>query len=461
MNSVHFIYGNQSLELEEVSAAVINDLLEGIDRENGLVTYDVEDLLGSEPGKEKKLISEFQNTCDTVSFFASKIIVHIKNLQKIPGKKSPTADIEKKLNDINLVKQTIGNDSMWFDMDSLTKHIDSHQHVTGRQIVQKVLHLGKKSFYLELNPNWSDRVIYRQSGNNQEGIEIKELIKERLKTDIQFEPPTTDIPQSNSDSDRFVTLLKNYISDPPDHVRFVLTSNMRNLREINKGISDLLSKKAKVRKLTVAYDDFNPVDWVVTRARTKNLMLDRNSAALLIEIAGTDYSILDMELNKLSLRLPNNSKITPEDLLSNTSHSKKFSIFRIANFLVQKDVKNTFESLESVIKNHPSDAVSVFGLIASQFRRLLKIAWMTEAEFSESNIVNRLKINKWVAEQAIKHSRRFTTKELENIVVQLSKSDLQIKYYLKDALIILENLCFQICNGTFKEKNHIERRWVP
>ena len=90
MNSVHFIYGNQSLELEEVSAAVINDLLEGIDRENGLVTYDVEDLLSSEPGKEKKLISEFQNTCDTVSFFASKIIVHIKNLQKIPGKKSPT-----------------------------------------------------------------------------------------------------------------------------------------------------------------------------------------------------------------------------------------------------------------------------------------------------------------------------------------------------------------------------------
>jgi len=461
MNSIHFIYGNQSLEIDEVSNQLIHELLSGVERENGLVTYDVEDFFGSEPGKEKKLINEFQSTCDTISFFSPKIVVHIRNLQKIPAKKSPIEGIEKGLAEINLVKQSEGDDTVWYDMDSLSQHFDSHNHLTGRQIIEKIVHLEGKSFYLELKSNWLNRLVYQQTGKSQEGIEIEDLVKSRLKADIQFTPPTSGFQKVSADSSRFISLLRDYIYQPPDHIQFVLTSNIRNLRELNKEISDALVKKAKVRKLTIAYDDFNPVDWVVDRARKKDLTLDRSSAALLIEIAGTDYSVLDMELNKLSILHPVDSKITPDNLLDNTSHSKKYSIFRISNFLVQKDIKNTFESLESIIKNHPSDAISVFGLIASQFRRLLKIAWMMETGISEKNIVSRLKINKWVAEQAIRHTKNFTTKELENIVVHLSKSDLQIKYNMKDALAILENLCFQICHGIFKKKNHIDEHWVP
>ena len=359
------------------------------------------------------------------------------------------------------MKQSSGESSEWFDSDTLTDQFDSHHHFTAKQIVEKIVHLGKKSFYLQLSDNWINRVVYRQTGKNQEGIEIRELLKTKLKADIQFTPPTSENQKPISDSGRLVSLLKDYLNDPPNHIQFVITSNMRNLRELNKEISDLLSNRATVRKLTVAYDDFNPVEWVVSRAKKKNLNLDRNSAALLIEIAGTDFSVLDMELNKLSIWHPQNTSITPKDLLENTSHSKKFSIFRISNFLVHKDIKNTVESLESVIKNHPTDAISIFGLIASQFRRLLKISWMLEAGNSEKTIINKLKINKWVAEQSIKHAKNFTTKELENIVVHLSKIDLQIKYYMKDALMILENLCFQICHGVFKQKSHIEGHWMP
>ena len=178
-------------------------------------------------------------------------------------------------------------------------------------------------------------------------------------------------------------------------------------------------------------------------------------------MAGTEFSVLNMELEKLSILFPPNSKISTEDLLSNTSHSKRFNIFRITNYLVQKNLKSTLESLELILKFHPADSVSVFGLISTHFRRLLKIAWMQEKGDIEKNIILNLKINQWVAKQTIKHTRNFTLKELENIVVFLSKSDLQIKYNVKDALIILENICFQICQGGFVDNQYISRQWVP
>ncbi|MCP4754587.1 MAG: DNA polymerase III subunit delta [Proteobacteria bacterium] len=461
MTRIYFIFGNQSLEIEETTKELIHKLLPEADRENSVFHYDVGDFVSAEQSKTKKLLGDFQSTCETVSFFSPKIVVHLQNLQKIATRKSPTESIKKSLQEINLVKIPIENDTVWFDGDTLSERLDTHHHITGEQIVQQIVHYGKKSFYLELDPAWRNRMIYRQKGKNQEVIEIGEYLESRLKAKISFAPLEEGMPSNDTNTGTLLPVLKAYLENPPEQVEFIYTAHIRNTRELNKEIYGLLNKHAKEIRTTVAYDDFRPHSWVIERARKRNLVLDQTTADLLIEIAGTEFSVLDMELRKLEILLPPDTQITPEYLLKSTSHSKRFNIFRVANFLVQRDLKNTLECLELILKDHPSDSVNVFGLIAAQFRRLLKISWMQETGIAEKTIVERLKINQWVAKQAIKHSRSFTVRELENIVVHLAKSDLQIKYYAKDALAILENICFLVCQGAFKQKKHIDRHWLP
>ncbi len=457
----YFLFGNQPLEINEMVDELVSSLLPEADRKHAVFSFDVTDFFSREREKAKKQFSEFQNTCQTVSFFSSKIVVQVDNLQKIPLKKSPTDNIHLGLKEINLAKTVVDGDSVWLDTDSLIERLETRHHVTGTQIVEKVVHCGGSTFFLKLEPSWSNRLIHRQKGKKKETIPFQTLLNERLPGKLIFDSSEVTLPDNDSGSSAVVSLLKSYIENPPEQVTFIFTANIRQPREINSEIYKLLKKHTKEIKGTVAYDDFRPISWIVERAKKKQLRMDSEAADLLIEIAGTDFSVLNMELDKLSLLFPPDKQVTSEELLKSTSHSKRFTIFRIADFLVQKDLRKALESLEMVLRDHPTESIAIFGLVASQFRRMLKISWLLESGLTETAIVSKLKINQWVAKQAIKHSSNFTLNELENIVVQLAKIDLQVKFFAKDALTIMGNIFFQICQGLFAEKQHIERHWLP
>ncbi|MBT3226931.1 MAG: DNA polymerase III subunit delta [Deltaproteobacteria bacterium] len=457
----YFLFGNQPLEIKEMVDEITTGLIPKSDQEHAVFSFDVAEFFSREREKAKKQLSEFQNTCQTVSFFAPKIIVQVINLQKIPLKKSPTDAIIAGLKEINLVKTIVDEDSVWFDVDSSVDRMDTRHHVTGAQIVTEVIHCGGSTFYLKLEPSWANRLIYRQKGKNKETVLFKAFLDERLKGNLVFDPPEVELSDSHTGTSGVVALLKSYIENPPEQVTFIFTADIRQPREINAEIYPLLKKHTKEIKCTIAYDNFRPVSWVVARAKKKQLRLDVETADLLIEIAGTDFSVLNMELDKLALQFPPDTQVISEELLKSTSHSKRFTIFRIADFLVQKDLRKALESLEMILKDHPAESIAVFGLIASQFRRMLKISWMLEGGLSENAVISKLKINQWVAKQAVKHTRNFSLNELENIVVQLAKIDLQIKFFAKDALTIMGNICFQICQGVFADKKYIDSHWLP
>lgn len=458
---IYFLYGNQQLEIREMVDDLVKGLVSEEDSQNAVFSFDAGDFFSNEREKGKNQFKDFQNTCQTVSFFTPEIVVLLNNIQKIPLKKSPTDAVQKALKEISLVKKEFEGVEVWYDSDSLADRTETRYQVTCAQVVEEIVSCGRSVFYLRLDPLWEKRLIYRSKGTGAEAIDIKTFLNERTKQKLVFDPPEGVSAASDTGASGIVSVLKSYIDTPPGKVTFVFTADIRNTREINAEIYRALQENAKEIKGTIAYDNFRPVSWVIQRAGKKQLMMDSESADLLVEIAGTDFAVLDMELDKLSLLFPPGTHVQPEELLKSASPSKRFTIFRIADFLVQKNLHKALESLEMILKDHPGESVGVFGLIASQFRRLLKIAWMLEQGLSEKTIINQLKINQWVAKQAVRHAGNFTRLELENIVVHLAKTDLQIKFFAKDALTIMENVCFQICQGVFAAKKHIDRQWLP
>jgi DNA polymerase III delta subunit len=447
---VYFIYGNQPLELKEMVSELTGGLLPKSDLQHAVFSFDVADFIAHEREKAKSQFQDFQNTCQTVSFFSAEIVVQLRNLQKIPTRKSPVDGIRNSLKEISLVKREIDGAEVWFDADSLVERTETRHHITGAQIVEEIVSCGGGVFFLGLESRWRERLVYRQTGKGSDAIELKLFLSDRIKEKLVFELPENVTPVQDAPVSGIVPVLKSYIEKPPSNVTLIFTADIRNTREINAEIYKALQKNAKELKGTV-----------VQRAAKKQIKMDSESADLLIEISGTDFSALDKELDKLSLLFPPGTAVQPDSLMKSASHSKRFTIFRIGDFLVQKNLSKALESLEVILKDHPGESIAVFGLIASQFRRLLKISWLQEQGVAEKSIISQLKINPWVAKQAIKHTRRYSRLELENIVVHLAKTDLQIKFFAKDALTILENICFQICRGLFADKMYIERQWVP
>jgi DNA polymerase III delta subunit len=462
MGEIVFIYGSQELEVYEKAVEQVARLLPGVkNHQYTWFQYDAADLVVGSPSMNEKQRTEFRMNCDSVSFLAPEIVMQLNHIERIPTRKSPTQGIENDLKSIRLVATGGENTLSWFDADTVQADFAGVRQVTARQIVRRILPLAGKSFFLELDPVWSNQLIHLCGSDDENTLTINEFLARKLRRNISFDPPKSGSEPVGAEGIEMTELLQDYVKHPPSHVHFVFTAVIRQTREVNSAIFDLLNRKAKTIKTSITYDDFRPVGWIMERAQKKGIALDATIADLMIEIAGAELAILDMELNKLAILLPPGQRVTPSDLIENVSYSRRFSVFRVGDFLVRRDLKNTLESLKSVLKDQPADSLSVFGLIASQFRRLLKVAWLSHSGVPEKEIIARLKMNPWIGKQIIRHSSSFSLRELENITIQLAKLDLSVKYNAREAMMILENVCWQICDGALAGDRPLSRHWVP
>lgn len=350
--SHYFIFGSQSLEVKEKTEEVKEGFLKQY-KDAEYSRFDAGDFFKQDRSHALQVLEEFQNRCETVSFFQSPVIVEIINLQNVQGKPA-------------------GGDTA------------EHPGV------------------------------------------------------------------------RFVGLLKSYLGEDDSRSHFILSALIKKTSELKSGLGGFLEKRTKVLKQTISYDDFNPVSWVVDRGRKKGLMFDHYTAGYLIELAGSDLAVLDMELEKLSLLHTEGAHLHHEHLLASVSHSKSFTVFRISQFLSKRDLKNALESLEIVMTGKSGELIGLSGLISSQFRRLLKIAWMVDAGALSKDIEKQLKLSPWLVAEMMKLLKNYSLEELENIVVYWSRLDQQLKFSGVDGVLLLKDAFRRIATGELKHYCDLE-----
>lgn len=462
MKHITFIYGNQPFEIEEEVQRQLQSLLPDVNHDEAVFTFDIEDFFSKDQNQNRNLLDNLKNRCETVSFFSPVILIHLRNLQSLTAPKKTKDPLGDSLQNIVLVKQEDNSNFDWIDADTLTEPPHTQLRLTGKQLVTHSAKMDDGSISIVLSDSWKNRKVAIKRGDSYDTVSIKAFLRQKLDANLTFSEDSADHHRSGgAGTDDLFSLLRQYLISPPPGVKIVLTANIKNTREIQSEIFAIIKKNANVIRKTVAYDDFRPVQWVINRAGKKNITLNQESAELLIEFSGTDFAVLDMELEKLSILNQQSATVTPERLLKSVSQSKHFSIFRISDFMLRKDLKGALESINTFLMTQSSDLIGVFALIAAQFRRALKIAWMIQQDIAEKHIIEALGLNQWIAKQLIQHVGNFSTHELENIIVYLAKCDLQLKYSAKESKSIIENICFLICANEFQSRQVIKRHWVP
>ena len=258
-------------------------------------------------------------------------------------------------------------------------------------------------------------------------------------------------PRSQSDKSKGTRLFRailNFLNSPLEKTYLVLCSHTIRENDLSKPILVACKKIGRVRKF-VAFDNDQPIEWIRHRARGKGLQIPKNVAIELIQLVGNNLNDLDHELEKLALLLGAGSMVKPNELGKFVRGHKHYSIYTLCESISKKELSRSLEFLETYLKENPRDGIKLFGILTSQFRRLLLVKYFLNERLSETEIFSKLRIHPFIGRQLFSNAKGFTVTELENIQLYLSDIDLSIKFQQQHVRHTFQDLIKRICLDNF------------
>lgn len=249
----------------------------------------------------------------------------------------------------------------------------------------------------------------------------------------------------NSPHDRFLYYLMQYLESPPVDYWFFLVAEGNKEQVVSSPLLKLIKvQQGKIHKF-VSYEDANPIQWVIAKAKEYELLFDRKLANAFIQYVGNHLSDLDQELEKLSLLFEKGHPITEEDLLYHLHSNKKYTVFYIVDLLSQRQFLPALESLNQLRTESSKERIGLFALITQRFQKLLMIRYAQQQQMQEKKIISMLGVHPFLGEKMMQQARRFEISHLERIMRQLAGLDTPLKHQSQQAKPLLQNIFQVIC----------------
>jgi DNA polymerase III subunit delta len=232
-----------------------------------------------------------------------------------------------------------------------------------------------------------------------------------------------------------------YILTPMDSTCFVILSEDRKPKDATLLKS---AEKTGAKVIFYALDDSKAEQWVMGTLKAQKRKISPSAVKLLVDSVGTDLSILEGELQKLTSLIDNpNEEIKPEHVLESMGFSKEENPFLLPSLIMSKDLKGAVAFVERLL-DEGEEPLFVINMIFACLQKLIKVKKLAEAGLSQQDIFAQAGLNRYFERNFIFQSRNFPNyptivklmKRLLNADGELkSSSSLAPKVLLKDIVI--------------------------
>jgi len=193
------------------------------------------------------------------------------------------------------------------------------------------------------------------------------------------------------------------------------------------------------------------VPWIMKTATEMGIKLSPQAAAYLHDIVGTKTRELYGELEKLSLSFDGDVGI--EQVKESVKHSRIYTVFELTN---QISIRNRGASMlvlnRFLEEEDKRDApLRVIGMLNRQIRLLWRTKLLAEKGTDPKDVMQKLGINYYGADQLLKQARLWKVRELERAFDLLYEADGRIKSASRPKPI-LENLVLALCGDSYKQE---------
>ena len=217
-----------------------------------------------------------------------------------------------------------------------------------------------------------------------------------------------------------------YLDNPQKSTLLVFCHKYKTI-DMRTGFAKNLSKRAVVLKSDTMYD-YKVPKWIEGFVAEKKYSIEPRAAQLLTEFLGNDLSKIANELEKLSLNIPEKSKITPEHIQKFIGISKEYNNFELQNAIGKKDSLKANQII-SYFASNPKDnpMVVTVASLAGYFSKVLVYHSLTDK--SQNNVAAALKVNPFFVKDYSSAAQNYPFAKAMNVISLLREYDMKSKGY--------------------------------
>ena len=247
-------------------------------------------------------------------------------------------------------------------------------------------------------------------------------------------------------SDKKIVIINNFDKMDPDInrveelLKYVENSSSLNLLFV---VSDKYDDRKKIikdlkKKMGFIKVSSDPVEF--TKDCLKGYKVEDGVITLLVNNTLGDISRLYNECNKLRIYKINDKYISKEDVLELAVKKLGDSTditFQFSRSLAEKDKKKAL-SLYQELLDYQIEALSIIGLLASQFRIMFQVKVLEEENMRNDEIAKTLNEKPYRITKTRELTRYYSKKELLDLMIKLEDIDLKIKTTSVDANTLVQ-----------------------
>ncbi len=173
------------------------------------------------------------------------------------------------------------------------------------------------------------------------------------------------------------------------------------------------------------------IQYISELANNLGLIIDSESSKILLDLIGTDFATINLELEKIKIYLGDKTRITPDIVLVSCGFSKESSVEELTSATFQRNRTSSIANLYRLQKDREVPVYIVSWLSNTCFQLLQIKLGATREDLHVG--VNRFK-------SLLIQSQIWTAKELTNFILELAKIDKKIKTGYPEPYVLLGNL---------------------
>ncbi len=246
-------------------------------------------------------------------------------------------------------------------------------------------------------------------------------------------------------SDKILSLVEEIFSKNDDKILLILNSG---ILEKKSKLRNYFEKEKNLICIPFYSDNINTLSSLANEFfRKKNVSISREIINLISERCNGDRKNLENELNKISIYLNGESKITLEEIEKLTNLAENYSISELADNCLSKNVKKTVKILNE--NNFTSDdCMQITRTLLIKLKRILELKKVCENENNIDDAISGFKPPIFWKDKTIVKSQILAWKknEAEKLVNKISDIELLIKKNSVNSLSIISDFILNTSN---------------
>lgn len=219
--------------------------------------------------------------------------------------------------------------------------------------------------------------------------------------------------------------LEAWLEHPPTTSVTVFVAPYEKLDERKKIVK--LMKKHVVLIEAKALQPHELESWMAHEAKTQGKTLQRQAAQRLIELAGTDLTLLASELEKMALYLGSEQEEITEQLIQEmTSRTLEQDAFKMLQAYLDGDIKTALSVYYDLLRQK-EEPVALAALLASQIRFMVHVYYLQKKGYHAQQISKQLKAHPYRVKLLVEKRRQISEQRLLQVLGDLADIDLQLK----------------------------------